>query len=132
MTQFTPTTIFSNQFLTSIEESYKNFVAQLPSILLGILVIALGIFLSGKIAQLFSKTIRNKTEDPIMTNFLSKSIKIILIILVILLGLKVAKLDGISTALATAAGASAVIIGFAFKDIGENFLAGIILSLEFK
>ena len=123
-------TVFSNTLLKSIEVSYKNFVAQLPDILLGILVIALGIFLSKKLAQLFRKTIRNKTEDPIMTNFLSKTIKIILIVIVVLFGLKVAGLDGISTALVTAAGASAVIIGFAFKDIGENFLAGIILSFN--
>ncbi|MGY3054680.1 small conductance mechanosensitive channel [Pedobacter sp. UYEF25] len=123
-------TLFSNTLLKSIEVSYKNFVAQLPDILLGILVIAVGIFLSKKLSQLFRKTIRNKTEDPIMTNFLSKTIKIILIVIVVLFGLKVAGLDGISTALVTAAGASAVIIGFAFKDIGENFLAGIILSFN--
>lgn len=122
--------IFSNTLIGSLERSYRDFVAQLPSILLGILVIAIGIFLSSKIAQLFRKTIRKKTDDPIMTNFLSKAIKIILVILVILFGLKVAGLDGISTALVTAAGASAVIIGFAFKDIGENFLAGIILSFN--
>ena len=123
-------TIFSNILFKSLEESYKNFIAQLPNILLGILVITLGIFLSGKLTQLFRKTIRNKTDDPIMTNFLSKSIKLILIILVILAGLRIAGLDGITNALVTAAGASALIIGFAFKDIGENFLAGIILSFN--
>lgn len=65
-----------------------------------------------------------------MTNFLSKVIKLILIGFVLMFALKVAGLGGIATAIFTAAGASAIIFGFAFKDIGENFISGIILSFN--
>lgn len=65
-----------------------------------------------------------------MTNFLIKAIKTVFVIIVIMFGLKVAGLDGIATGVLTAAGASAVILGFAFKDIGENFISGIILSFN--
>lgn len=65
-----------------------------------------------------------------MTNFLSKTIKIGLITLVLMLGLKIAGLGSIATGLLTAAGASAVILGFAFKDVGENFISGVILSFN--
>ena len=44
--------------------------------------------------------------------------------------LKVAGLGGVATAILTAAGASALIFGFAFKDIGENFISGVILSFN--
>jgi small-conductance mechanosensitive channel len=44
--------------------------------------------------------------------------------------LEVAGLENIATGILTAAGASAVIIGFAFRDIGENFISGIILSFN--
>ena len=47
-----------------------------------------------------------------------------------MLALKAAGLGGVATGILTAAGASAVVLGFAFKDIGENFIAGIILAFN--
>lgn len=43
---------------------------------------------------------------------------------------QIAGLEGIATSIFTAAGASAVIIGFAFRDIGENLISGTILSFN--
>ncbi|GGZ23848.1 hypothetical protein GCM10007049_16090 [Echinicola pacifica] len=42
----------------------------------------------------------------------------------------IAGLGHITTFLLTSLGASAIIIGFAFKDIGENFISGIILAFN--
>jgi small-conductance mechanosensitive channel len=47
-----------------------------------------------------------------------------------MLALKVVGLDGIATGLLTAVGGGAIILGFAFQDIGKNFLAGIILAFN--
>jgi len=65
-----------------------------------------------------------------MGNFLSKAVKLFLIICILLLALHAAGLSGIAGAIMATAGASAVVIGFAFKDIAENFLAGIILAFN--
>lgn len=47
-----------------------------------------------------------------------------------MLALNAAGLGGVAAGILTAAGASAVVLGFAFKDIGENFIAGIILAFS--
>ena len=47
-----------------------------------------------------------------------------------MIALRVAGLDGIATGLLTAVGGGAIILGFAFQDIGKNFLAGIILAFN--
>lgn len=65
-----------------------------------------------------------------MGDFLAKAIKIVLIICILLLALHAAGLSGIAGAMIATAGASAVVLGFAFKDIIENFLAGIILAFN--
>jgi len=65
-----------------------------------------------------------------MSKFLGKAIRFIIIITAIMLALRAAGLGGIATGILTAAGASAVVLGFAFKDIGENFIAGIILAFN--
>ena len=65
-----------------------------------------------------------------MSNFLAKAIKLILIVAIIMLALHAAGLSGIAGAIMATAGASAIVLGFAFKDIAENFLAGIILAFN--
>lgn len=118
------------KLIQSFQDSWNSFVEQIPSLLAAILVIALGIFIANKLTDLSRKFIAGKSTDPLMTNFLIKAIKTVFVIIVIMFGLKVAGLDGIATGVLTAAGASAVILGFAFKDIGENFISGIILSFN--
>lgn len=114
----------------SMEANWIEFIRQIPGIILAVLIIAMGILIASKIAGLARRVISRKTEDTIMVNFLGKAIKILLSGLVIMYALGIAGLDGIATGLFTAAGASAVIIGFAFRDIGENFISGIILSFN--
>ena len=65
-----------------------------------------------------------------MAKFLAQAVKIILIIIAIMIALRVAGLDGIATGVLTAVGGGAIILGFAFQDIGKNFLAGVILAFN--
>lgn len=120
----------TGKLIQSFQDSWNSFVEQIPSLLAAILVITLGIFIANKLTDLSRKFIAGKSADPLMSNFLIKAIKTVFVIIVIMFGLKVAGLDGIATGVLTAAGASAVILGFAFKDIGENFISGIILSFN--
>lgn len=123
-----------NQSLSALESSLKDhwqeFIAQVPNIILAILIIIIGFLISRFISRLFRKTIARRTQDVLMTNFLTKTLRLGLILFAIMFALKVAGLQGIATGLLTAAGASAVIIGFAFRDIGENFISGVILSFS--
>lgn len=123
--EFTTTTVTE-----SFENFYDNFVEQLPLIGMGLFIIILGVLLGTWIGNFARTRIAKKTQDPLMSKFLGKSIRLLLIIVAIMIGLRAAGLGGIATGLLTAAGASAVVLGFAFKDIGENFIAGIILSFN--
>ncbi len=114
----------------SLQAYWESFVASVPKIILAIIIVVIGFLVANFISRFFRKSMLSKTQDPLMVNFLSKTVKLGVVILVIMMALKVAGLGGIATGLLTAAGASAVIIGFAFKDIGENFISGIILSFN--
>lgn len=114
----------------SFKHFYESFINQLPGIGLGLLIIILGVLIGTWIGNFARKRISNRTNDPLMSRFLGKTIKIISLIIAIMLALKAAGLGGIATGILTAAGASAVVLGFAFKDIGENFIAGIILAFN--
>ncbi|RXG15431.1 mechanosensitive ion channel-like protein [Leeuwenhoekiella aestuarii] len=114
----------------SFNNFYNNFIDQLPGIGLGLLIIILGLLLGAWIGNFAKRRISQQTKDPLMSRFLGKAIRITFFIIAVMLGLKAAGLGAIATGILTAAGASAVVLGFAFKDIGENFIAGIILAFN--
>ncbi|MCP9200350.1 mechanosensitive ion channel family protein [Gramella sp. GC03-9] len=120
----------SRNIAQSFEEFYENFIAQLPGIGLGLLIIILGVLIGIWLGKFFTRRISARTSDPLMSRFLGKAIRFLVIVTAIMLALKAAGLGGIATGILTAAGAGAVVLGFAFKDIGENFIAGIILAFN--
>ncbi len=114
----------------SIEDRWYEFLEKVPGILLAILIIALGALLTRYIGALTRKTLDRKVSDPLMTNFIVKTVKVISLTLILIFSMRIAGLETLVTGMLTAAGASAIVIGFAFKDIGENFISGIILSFN--
>ncbi len=122
----TATTDFTTPFI----KTFNSFVDQLPGIAMAVLIIVLGVLIGSWLGRFARTRISNKTADPLMSKFLGRAIRYIVLIVAIMLALRAAGLQGIATAILTAAGASAVVLGFAFKDIGENFIAGIILAFN--
>lgn len=122
--------MYDRSISDSLNNFYNNLIDQLPGIAIAILVVVLGFLIASWIGQFTQRRISARTQDPLMSKFLGKAIKYILIIITIMIALRSAGLGGIATGILTAAGASAVVLGFAFKDIGENFIAGIILTFN--
>lgn len=120
----------SDTIWDSVVDYYEKFLTLLPRIALGILIIVVGVLIANLLTSFYRKRILKKAEDPLMARFLAQAIKIILVIIAILLALQVAGLSGVATGVLTAAGGAAIILGFAFQDIGKNFLAGIILAFN--
>jgi len=95
------------------------------------LVIAIFFFWFSKMLRLrLNKYLQRNAADPLQTNFISDIFRIINVILGILLFLYIIGKHGTVTRILGAGALSAFVLGFAFKDIGENFLAGIILAFK--
>jgi len=114
----------------SLTSFYDRFIEQLPGIGMGLLIIILGLLIGSWLGRFAQKRLAAKTHDPLMSRFLGKAIKYTLIIIAIMMALNAAGLGAVAAGILTAAGASAVVLGFAFRDIGENFIAGIILAFS--
>jgi small conductance mechanosensitive channel len=119
-----------NTIINSIDAYYNKLLVALPRIALAILVIVAGILIASVITSIYKKRILKKAEDPLMARFLAQAIKFVLVSIAIMIGLQIAGLDDIATGLLTAVGGGAIVLGFAFQDIGKNFLAGIILAFS--
>lgn len=119
-----------DEILARLEIYYNAFLKAIPRVALAVVIVIIGVLVSGWLTSLFQKKVRAKSHDQLMSNFLAKAIKLVLIILIFLLALHTAGLSSIAGAIVATAGASAIVIGFAFKDIAENFLAGVILAFN--
>jgi hypothetical protein len=81
----------------AFQKSWYAFLDQVPEILLAILIVAVGLLVSNKLAGFGRKVIERKSQDPLMTNFLTKTIKLVLGVIVVMFAMRVAGLDGIAT-----------------------------------
>ncbi|MXV37598.1 mechanosensitive ion channel [Flavobacteriaceae bacterium Ap0902] len=120
----------TSTILESLRDYWYEFLNQIPGIILGLIIIILGYIIAKKISQVTFKGISKRSEDPLMSRFLSNTVKVLIILFATMWAMKAAGLESITNFIITGLGASALIFGFAFKDIGENFLAGIILAFN--
>ena len=120
--------------ITGVHESLINywnmFVQSLPRIGFAVTILVLTYFIAGYVSRTIQKRFVNADHDPLFVRFLSKTTKVVLIIIGIILAMQAMGLSGIAQGLLAGAGLSAFIFGFAFKDIAENFLGGLILAFN--
>ena len=117
-------------FSKIFNDFYSDISIMLPNIISGLLVIIIFIILGKLFFTIIGKRIQKKWKDTIISNFVSEATKWSFYIFGIIIALNIVGFGGIASSLIAGAGISAIIFGFAFKDIGENFLAGIILALK--
>lgn len=115
-------------------EFYDNVTLyfRLNYINLGIILLFLviGFILSNFIQRRIKLRLANKSPNHITANFTSQIVGFILKTLVVFITLYLLGLSSFTNKLLAGAGLLTFVIGFALKDIGENFLAGIILAFK--
>jgi small conductance mechanosensitive channel len=123
-----------DNFFTDIRNqvlSYYEFLVELfPKLILALTVLILFWVIAIRARSFARKRLLGSIEDPLLANFIARIIKFAFILIGILGFLQIIGLGKAASSLLAGAGISAFIIGFAFKDIGENFLAGILMAFQ--
>ncbi len=109
---------------------YTEFVRLLPRLAFAVLFFIVAYLFAELVRKLLRKRLDRRSEDNILSAFLSRVAKGIVLLMAVGLVLKILGLGGLASGMLAGAGIGAFIIGFAFKDIGENFLAGILLAFK--
>jgi small conductance mechanosensitive channel len=120
-----------------MEEVFKFFETDWQTIRHSLILVGLSVailmvfvFLARQSKSFLSRRLSKSMQDPLLANFLATILKALVILVGLLLIFRIIGLTGVVAGLLTGAGISAFIIGFALKDIGENFLAGILLAFK--
>lgn len=109
---------------------YDDVIILLPKAMVGVLASVLFTIVMSFLRRKIIKFARLKAEDDLLVNFFDSVIRIVIVVLSILLFLYIIGLSALAGTTIGALGVSTFIIGFAFKDIAENFLAGVIMAFK--
>jgi small-conductance mechanosensitive channel len=119
-----------SQLLKSFHLSLSALIDYLPSLIGAIACFIITIFLAGLLSKIVSRYSLRRTKDSLIANFIGKIIWAVIFILGTVLALGILGLGTISNKILAGAGITTFIVGFALKDIGENFLSGLILAFS--
>ena len=106
-----------------------ELVANLPLLLAAILIVALSAWVGG-FASRRLHLLRLRTHNPYMNGLIRNVVRTVIVLCGVLVALDLLNATALVTAVLGSAGVIGLVLGFAFKDIAENYIAGILLSLR--
>jgi small conductance mechanosensitive channel len=115
--------------VAQVQEYWDAFVAQLPVLAVALLVVLLfwgASFMLGRWRRPAAWTGIN----PLLWSFISRLVRGLMVAVGLLLAFDILGITSLMGAVLGTAGIVGLAIGFAFKDIVENYLAGMLLSLR--
>jgi len=116
------------------QKIFSDYIEQIgvfiPNLIAGLVLLILAIILGKIVYRIIVKTTKKRWKQNILSNFLAEVVKWVFYLIGLISALNVMGFSGVTNTIFAGAGVSAIVIGFAFKDIGENFLAGIILAFK--
>jgi small conductance mechanosensitive channel len=109
---------------------YDGFVVLIPRLGAVIVILVITWIVARLIRNFSDRRLKKQMQDPLLAEFMAMMIRTVIIILGLLFSFNILGLGGVTASILAGAGITAFIIGFALRDIGENFLAGIILAFK--
>lgn len=109
---------------------WRRFVASLPRLLAGLLVLVVVVLSSNRIARLISRPLAKDTQSELLRTIIGKSIAFCVWMIGLFLFFRVAGLSQLAITIVGGTGVLGIVLGFAFRDIAENFLASVLISVQ--
>jgi small-conductance mechanosensitive channel len=119
-----------DKLVATLHHYLDELIVFLPRFAIALLIMLVTSYLAVRIARFLSARLHKRVHDQLTVDFIRRLIRYGLIIGGLAFSLNIMGFGGVAGSLVAGAGITAFVIGFAFKDIGENFLAGIILAFK--
>ena len=108
----------------------NKVIASSPQIIIGLIFLILFTLLGSLIRKLFLNRFSKRFSDQLLAKFLGNLLFWVFVVIGFFFFLDQIGLGKAAAGLLAGAGVMAFILGFAFKDIGENLLSGIMLAFS--
>lgn len=116
--------------LDNLAQFFQNVIEKLPAFFVGILIFLIFFGLSKPIASFITKPFIKPNTSQLMQLVLRRTMSILIVLVGLYVFLHLVGLTQFAVAILSGTGVLGLIIGFAFKDIAENFLSSLLLSVQ--
>lgn len=110
---------------------FWNIILELlPKLFLALISFAIFYIIGALLRRYFKRRLHTKASNSIVATFTGAALFWLFIIIGVLFAARILGFNNVMGGILAGAGISAIIFGFAFKDILENFLSGFILAIQ--
>jgi small-conductance mechanosensitive channel len=118
------------QALDQVQVKLVKLVASAPLLLVAIAIVLVSLWLGRFISRRMRLVTRFSGSNPYMDGLLRNTVKFLVVLAGVLVALDLLGATSLVGAVLGSAGVVGLVLGFAFKDIAENYIAGVLLSLR--
>lgn len=118
------------QIILEFEQFKDSLVAQLPKLAVAIVVLLIFYGLGKLMRGIAERRFKNRIKDNLVASFAGSVGKWSFYLVGLAIALYILGFGPMAASMLAGAGIGAIVIGFAFKDIAENFLAGVLLAIN--
>jgi len=120
--------------LTPAKEEWRKLVSEtvrsIPFLLIGLLLLFVTWIIASGAKGLSSQLLRKRIPGALLRQVIARAIAVLIFLLGFSVVLRVSGLSQLALTIIGGTGLAGLIIGFAFRDIAENFLASVLLSIN--
>lgn len=113
-----------------LREQVRRIIRAIPLMILSIIILSIGWFLARVTVASANRSLRRRQISQLLTNVLARGAGLLVLLLSLYVVFYVAGLTGIALTLLGGTGLLGIALGIAFRDIAENFLASVFLSIQ--
>lgn len=108
----------------------RDMVAALPLVVLALILIPVFWLLARWVRRGVRWGLGRRVQPPMLVQLIGNVVALPVMLVGIYIVLQIAGLTSLALSVLGGAGVIGIVVGFAFRDIAENFLAGILLSIR--
>jgi small-conductance mechanosensitive channel len=109
---------------------WQQFLQSLPMLCIGLVLFLLFYVVARPLSELLVRPMRYISSSQLILVVVRRMISLLIILLGFYIFLRFAGLSEFAVAVLSGTGVIGLIIGFAFKDIAENFISSLLLSIQ--
>ena len=113
-----------------VRNKLVRLVANLPLLIVALLLVVAAVWLGGLLGRHLPIVKRISRHNPYMDGLLRNIVQGLVVLGGVLLALDLLGATSLVGAVLGSAGVVGLVLGFAFKDIAENYIAGVLLSIR--
>lgn len=109
---------------------YDAALARLPALGLGLVILIILVLMAGPLSRALLSPFNYVTQSDLIRSVSRRTVSVLLILLGVYVFLKLAGLTEFAVAVISGTGVIGLILGFAFRDIAENFISSLLLTVQ--